>query len=88
MLTDVEAKASVLLLLHLPGPGGIYVSQSLAFRRPVHMGDTVTARVTVKAIDVAKGHVTFKTACLVKGKVMVQGEAVVVVPHRPKEPAG
>lgn len=74
---------SAVLGTHLPGPGGVYLSQSLAFKRPVHIGDEVTARVTISAIDQAKGHVVLKTACLVAGKVVVQGEAVVVVPRRP-----
>jgi 3-hydroxybutyryl-CoA dehydratase len=76
---------SAVLGTHLPGPGGVYVSQTLSFKRPVHIGDEVIARVTVTAIDEKKGHVTLKTACLVNGKVVVQGEAVVVVPRRPAE---
>lgn len=74
---------SAVLGTHLPGPGGVYVSQTLSFKRPVHIGDEVIARVTVESIDEKKGHVVLKTACLVKGKVVVQGEAVVVVPRRP-----
>lgn len=74
---------SAVLGAHLPGPGGVYLSQSLAFKRPVHIGDEVTARVVITAIDLKKGHVTLKTACLVGGKVVVQGEAIVVVPRRP-----
>lgn len=76
---------SAVLGAHLPGPGGVYVSQTLSFKRPVHIGDEVIARVTVASIDLKKGHVVLKTACLVKGKVVVQGEAVVVVPRRPVE---
>jgi len=76
---------SAVLGAHLPGPGGVYVSQTLSFKRPVHIGDEVIARVTVQDIDLRKGHVTLKTACLVKGKVVVQGEAVVVVPRRAAE---
>jgi 3-hydroxybutyryl-CoA dehydratase len=78
---------SAVLGTHLPGPGGIYLSQTLAFKRPVHIGDEVTARVTVTDIDAARGHVTFKTVCLVGGKAVVQGDAVVVVPRRDGPPA-
>lgn len=74
---------SAVLGTHLPGPGGVYLSQTLSFKRPVHIGVEVTARVTITGIDLKKGHVTLKTVCLVKGKVAVQGEAVVVVPRRP-----
>jgi 3-hydroxybutyryl-CoA dehydratase len=67
----------------LPGPGAVYVSQSLRFRRPVRIGDAVTAQVEVTAIDAARGRVTLATACTVNGKTVVDGEAVAVVPRRP-----
>lgn len=74
---------SAVLGTQLPGPGAIYVSQSLSFRRPVRIGDEVTAEVKVTAIDPARGRVTFATACVVGGKTVVEGEAVVIVPKRP-----
>src|SRR6478609_5894253 len=73
---------SAVLGTTLPGPGAIYLSQSLAFKRPVKIGDEVTARVTVTAIDDAKARVTFATTCLVRGKAVVDGEAVVMAPRR------
>ncbi len=73
---------SAVLGTTLPGPGAIYLSQSLAFKRPVKIGDEVTARATVTAIDEAKARVTFATTCLVRGKAVVDGEAVVMVPRR------
>jgi 3-hydroxybutyryl-CoA dehydratase len=73
---------SAVLGTRLPGPGAIYVSQSLSFRRPVRIGDAVTAEVKVTAIDAARGRVTFATQCVVAGKTVVEGEAVVVVPRR------
>ena len=76
------AYISAVLGNQLPGPGAIYLSQSLRFRRPVRVGDPVTARVTVKALDAAKGHATFETACLVGGKTVVDGEALIMVPRR------
>lgn len=66
----------------LPGPGAIYLSQSLRFRRPVRIGDPVTARVTVKALDERRGHATLETVCQVDGKTVLEGEAVVMVPRR------
>jgi 3-hydroxybutyryl-CoA dehydratase len=66
----------------LPGPGTIYVSQSLRFRRPVRIGDRVTARVEIVALDEARARVTLETTCLVNGKAVVEGEAEVMVPRR------
>jgi 3-hydroxybutyryl-CoA dehydratase len=76
------AYISAVLGTRLPGPGAIYLSQQLRFRRPVRIGDAVTARVTVQALDERRGHVTFATVCLVDGKAVVDGEAVVMVPRR------
>src|ERR1700679_1122776 len=55
---------SAVLGTRLPGPGAVYVSQSLSFRRPVRIGDEVTAEVKVTAIDAARARVTFATACV------------------------
>jgi 3-hydroxybutyryl-CoA dehydratase len=66
----------------LPGPGCIYVSQSLKFRAPVKADETVTARATIKALDPAKKLVTLATTCSVGGKPVLEGEAVVLVPSR------
>ena len=77
------AYISAVLGTKLPGPGAIYLSQSLRFRRPVRIGDLVTARVTVAALDPDKGRVTLATACEVNGKTVVDGEAVVIAPRRP-----
>ena len=66
----------------LPGAGCIYLSQSLRFRAPVKIGDTVEATVTVKAIDAARRRVTFETRCSVGETVVVDGEAQLMVPAR------
>ena len=76
------AYISAVLGVKLPGAGAVYLSQSLRFRRPVKIGDPVTAKVTVKALDAAKGHATLETVCLVGGKTVVDGEALVMVPKR------
>lgn len=73
---------SAVLGVDLPGPGAIYLSQSLRFRRPVRIGDAVEAKVTVTDIDPAKAQVTLETVCAVAGKAVVEGEAVVRVPRR------
>jgi 3-hydroxybutyryl-CoA dehydratase len=66
----------------LPGPGAIYVSQSMNFMAPVLIGDTITAVATITAIDTTKRRVNLKTQCLNGDKVVIDGEAVVLVPRR------
>ena len=61
----------------LPGPGCIYVSQSLVFKAPVHVGETVYARATITKLIAEKRRVVMSTQCFVKDKVVVDGEAVV-----------
>ena len=73
---------SAVIGMQLPGPGTIYLSQALKFRRPVRIGDTVATRVSVTAIDEAKAHVTLATVCTVGGKSVVEGEALVMVSRR------
>lgn len=73
---------SAVLGAQLPGTGSIYVSQTLRFRRPVRIGDEVTAQVTITGIDADKGRVTLDTRCLVAGKAVIEGEAVVMAPKR------
>ena len=71
----------------LPGPGTIYMSQSLRFRAPVRIGDTVTAVVEITAMNEAKHRVTLRTVCLVKGEPVLEGEALVAVPSRAAQAA-
>jgi len=66
----------------LPGPGAIYVSQTLRFRRPVRIGDLVVTRVEVTAIDQGRARVSLATACSVAGKIVVEGEAEVLAPRK------
>ena len=73
---------SALIATELPGPGAIYLSQSLKFHRPVRIGDTVTTRVQITAIDEADARVTLATRCLVDGKIALSGDALVLAPRR------
>lgn len=66
----------------LPGPGAIYIAQTLRFRAPVRPGDTVTATVEVTALEAERKRATLKTTCTVKGKPVIEGEASVQVPAR------
>jgi 3-hydroxybutyryl-CoA dehydratase len=73
---------STVLGSKLPGPGCIYVSQTLKFKAPVHIGDTVTACVEVTRTVPEKKYVILKTICSVADKVVIDGEATLLVPSR------
>ena len=64
----------------LPGHGTIYMGQNLKFLAPVRPGDTVRAEVEVIDIDYAKRRVKLDCRCLVDGKKVLIGEAVVLAP--------
>jgi 3-hydroxybutyryl-CoA dehydratase len=73
---------SAVLGTKLPGPGTIYLGQTLSFRRPVKIGDTVTATAEVTALDPEKKRATLRTICTVAGKTVIEGEAVVMPPSK------
>jgi phosphotransacetylase/acyl dehydratase len=65
----------------LPGPGTIYLGQDLHFRRPVNIGDTITATLTVKEKNAEKGHVTLDCVCTNQaGEAVITGTAFVRAP--------
>jgi 3-hydroxybutyryl-CoA dehydratase len=74
---------SAVMASKLPGPGAVYRSQSMKFRRPVKIGDVVVARATITALDERRGVVTLETLCLVGDVTVVEGEATVIAPRRP-----
>jgi 3-hydroxybutyryl-CoA dehydratase len=80
MLT--AALISAVLGTKLPGKGAVYVSQTIQFRKPVFPGDAVRAEVEITAIDARRKRVTLATRCLVDGKLVLRGEAVVIAPSR------
>lgn len=71
----------------LPGPGAVYLSQTMRFLAPVRAGETVRAVVTVKSVDLDRRRVTMETVCKVAGRDVVTGEAVIMVPRRPQQEA-
>jgi len=73
---------SAVLGNHLPGPGTIYMGQSLTFRAPVKIGSTVRATVEIIDLNPAKKRATLRTTCRVKETVVIDGEASVLVPSR------
>src|SRR5262250_2245537 len=68
--------------MEMPGPGAIYVSQTLNFRAPVRTGDRVVAKVRVMELYEAKHRARFQCICSVQDKVVLEGEAVLMVPDR------
>lgn len=66
----------------LPGPGTVYLSQSLRFKAPVYPGDTVRAIVKVKEVMAAKRRVLLSTDCWVRDKLVIEGEALVMTTAR------
>lgn len=73
---------SAVIGTRLPGPGAIYMSQQMRFKAPVKIGDVVTAQCTITDINEARRRVTLETVCLVDGKPVIEGEALVMVPSR------
>ena len=73
---------SAVLANKLPGPGTVYLGQSLKFKAPVRPGDNVTATVTIKEILLEKQRVVLDTVCIVGGKVVIEGEATVMFASR------
>lgn len=78
---------STVLGTKLPGPGCVYLSQTMRFLAPVRAGETVRAEVTLKTIDRERRRVTFETVCKVNGKNVLEGEALIMVSRRPVEAA-
>ncbi len=66
----------------LPGPGTIYLGQNLRFKAPVRPGDTVQATVTVTEMVADKRRVKLETICTVAGKVVIEGDALVMTTSR------
>jgi 3-hydroxybutyryl-CoA dehydratase len=77
MLT--ASHVSALIGMRLPGPGSVYISQSLAFKRPVKIGATVKTEIEITGLEPVKGLVTLATTCSVGGKAVLTGVAVAMV---------
>ena len=80
---DAADQLRPLLGMELPGPGVIYISQTLNFRGPVKIGDRVIAKVKVAELFPAKRRARFDCVCTVDGKAVLEGEAILMVPPRP-----
>jgi phosphate acetyltransferase len=72
---------STLLGTKLPGPGTIYLDQTLSFRRPVSIGDVITVTVTATAKEAAHNRITFDCVCTnQRGETVISGSAKVIAP--------
>lgn len=77
------AYISAVFGMKLPGPGAIYMSQTLKFKAPVKIGDTVVTSVKVVELVPEKQRARFECVCTVNDKPVVEGEAMLMVPGRP-----
>lgn len=66
----------------MPGKGSVYISQTLRFLAPVRIGDTVSTTVEVMEINTEKKRVSFKSRCRVDRTVVIDGDALIMVPSR------
>lgn len=66
----------------LPGPGSIYVNQSLKFKAPVRIGDTAKATCELTELVTERKFAVFKTEVHVGETLVVTGEATLMVPSR------
>ena len=77
------AYISAVFGMKLPGPGAIYISQTLKFKAPVKIGDTVVTTVKVAELVPEKRRARFECVCTVNDKPVVEGDAMLMVPARP-----
>ncbi len=74
---------SAVLGMRLPGPGAIYLSQTLNFVNPVRIGDTITAKAEVTTYREDKRVLTLRTTCTnQRGQTVLEGQAVLLVDSR------
>jgi len=80
---------SAAIATKLPGPGSIYLGQTLRFTRPVRIDDTVTVKLEVLEVITAKRRVRLATTCTNQnGETVLEGEATVMVPDERAPPGG
>ena len=77
----VAALISAVIGTKLPGPGTVYLKQTLKFTKPVRPDDTIRARVEVTSLDLSRNRATLSTVCTnQKEEVVLEGEALVMPP--------
>lgn len=79
---------SAVIGMKLPGPGCLYVSQTLYFLAPVKIGDEITARAEIVEV-ISEKRLKLRTECINQRKeVVLEGEAVIVPPRPVREKQG
>ena len=73
---------SAVLGTRLPGPGAVYLSQTIQFLAPLRIGDVVTATVEIVELVAARRRVRLFCECTCEGRVVLEGEAWVAVESR------
>lgn len=66
--------------MDFPGPGCIYLSQTLKFKKPVFIGDTVTIIVEVQSVNIERSRLKLETTCSVNNESVLTGEAEIYIP--------
>jgi len=69
----------------IPGPGAIFVELNLRFRKPAFIGDEIMVRAEVAEINERTGRIKMKVSCKINGKIIIRGDAGVLVMKRPTE---
>lgn len=77
---------STVIGMYLPGPGAVYLSQTLNFKGPVKIGDVINVVVEVAELTEKGRRVRLHCECLVDGKVVLDGEALVMAPSKNPAP--
>jgi 3-hydroxybutyryl-CoA dehydratase len=73
---------SAVIGTQLPGPGCIYRDQTIKFKAPVFLGETLIAKVTVEDINLRQNRVRLKSECTTADKLVATGYANVLVNRR------
>ncbi len=74
---------SGLIGMRLPGPGAVYISQTLNFRGPVKIGDVIDVSVEVTELTEKGRRVRLHCECKVGDTVVLDGEGLLSVPPSP-----
>ncbi len=73
---------STVLGMKMPGPGCIYIGQTLNFKAPVRPGDTAVAHAEIIKINKDRKRITMATKVSVNEKIVLDGEAKMMVRAR------
>ncbi len=79
----VSGLVSAVLGMHMPGPGSIYIKQTLNFKAPVFINDEITATATITNLRLDKPIATIQTICTnQENTIVIEGEAILLLPSK------